>query len=201
MISGVFGLPGAGKSVFLAKCASYALAGKSLRVGTHFLHYGNYDHVLTNFYCTGCAKFNFDDLGVYDFSNCLFLCDEISLLADSRNFKSFSDNAKFFFSQHRKGGNTFVWCSQSYDDVDKRIRNLTDAYYYIRPAHFLSDRMSTIIPIDPYFDIVQGKPTTGYDFAPRLQYGHIWLSKYWGLIDSYSYITSKQLALKKFINW
>lgn len=201
MISGVFGLPGAGKSVFLAKCAHLALQGKPFSVGGHPLHYGNYDAILTNFYCSGCSKFDFNELGKVDFQNCLFLCDEISLLADSRSFKTFSDDAKFFFSQHRKGGNTFIWCSQSYDDVDKRIRNLTDHYYHIRPSHVFGDKMSTVIPIEPYFDIENGHPTTGYEFAPFLQHGHVWLPHFWHYIDSYAYITSKQLTEMKLISW
>lgn len=201
MISGIFGLPGAGKSVFLAKCAQTALRGKPLKVGGHYLHYGDAEHVLTNFYCDGCKKFDFDDLGKYDFHNCLFLCDEISLLADSRNFKTFSDDAKFFFSQHRKGANTFIWCSQAYDDVDKRIRNLTDNYYHIRPSTFFGDKMSTIVPIEPYFDIQQGRPVTGYQFAPPVQHGHIWLPKYWELINSYDYVNKKILLEKHLTCW
>lgn len=194
MISGVFGLPGAGKSVFLAKCVDRALKGKSLMIGGNYLHYGKYDYVLTNFYCQGCYRFDFEQLGKVDFHDCLFLCDEISLLADARNFKTFSEDAKFFFSQHRKGGNTFIWCSQSYDDVDKRIRNLTDNYYYIRPSSLFSDRFSTVIPITPYFDIEQGRPTTGYQFAPRASFSHVYLPRYWNLIDSYAYVNSKELV-------
>lgn len=193
MISGVFGLPGSGKSVFLGRCAQNALAGKPTIIGGILLHYGNYDAVLTNFYCSGCKKFNFDELGKIDFKNCLFLCDEISLLADSRNFKSFSEDAKFFFSQHRKGGNTFIYCSQNYDDCDKRIRLLTDNFYHIRPSRFFGSKMSTVIPIHPYFNIESGKPTTGYRFAHPVQYGHIWLPKWWNYINSYDYVTTKKL--------
>lgn len=49
MISGIFGLPGSGKSVYLAKCAKYALDGRPVRVGGHTLHHGDYDNVFTNF--------------------------------------------------------------------------------------------------------------------------------------------------------
>lgn len=202
MISGVFGLPGAGKTVFLAKCAQKALDRKPMVIGGHYLHYGNYDAVLTNFYCKGCAKFDFSQLGKVDFRNCLLICDETAIEADSRSFKTFSEEAKFFFHQgNRKAGNCFIWTSQSYDSVDKRIRDLTDNYYYIRPSRILGSKMSTILPIDPCFDIVQGKPCTYYDFAPPTAKGHIWLPKYWNLIDTAEYIKSRQLTKMQLTYW
>lgn len=202
MNSGVFGLPGAGKTVFLAKCAMTALQKKPMRVGNNYLHYGNYDNVFTNFYCKGCYKFDFDQLGKVDFRNSLLICDETAIEADSRDFKKFSEQAKFFFHQgNRKAGNCFIWTSQSYDSVDKRIRDLTDNYYYIRPSRIFSDKMSTILPINPAFDIVQGKPTTYYEFAPPLQYGHIWLPKYWDLIDTSQYIKSMELSKMVLTTW
>lgn len=201
MVSMVFGLCGSGKSVFLAKCAKTALDGKALKIGGHYLHYGDYDHVLSNFYCEGCDRLDPDTLGKADYQNCLFLMDEASLLFDSRHFKTFSEDAKFFFSQHRKGGNTAIICSQGWDDVDKRIRNITDNYYYIRPSRIFGDKMSTIIPIEPFFDIIQGKPTNSYEFAPPMQCSHIWLPRYWNYIDSYAYINAKKLEQPVFQPW
>lgn len=199
MISGVFGLPGAGKSVFLAKAVERALVGKPLMVGDHMLHDGKYDTILTNFPMRGCCRLDFESLGKVDYHNCLFLCDEISLLADARNFKTFSDDAKFFFSQHRKGGNTFIWCSQSWSDVDKRIRNITDAYYYIRPAGFFPNYFSMVIPIDPYFEVKNME--NGFEFAPPLKRSLLFLPKYWKLFDSYAYINAKELAEFKSEFW
>lgn len=202
MVSGVFGLPGSGKTVLLAKIASDALKGKATVIGGHVLQYGSYEHVLTNFYCEGCEKFTFSDLGHVDFRKCCLICDETAFDADSRNFKQFSEDAKFFFhQQNRKSGSVFIWTSQSYDSVDKRIRDLTDQYFYIRPSRILPSRLSTILPIDPAFDIVQGKPCTFYDFAPPLQHGHIYLPKYWDKIDTSSYIEGKELVKPEFTSW
>lgn len=171
-------------------------------MGGRILQYGTYDHVLTNFYCEGCERFNFDDLGKVDFRNCCLICDETGISADSRNFKQFSEDAKFFFQQqNRKSGSVFIWTSQSYDSVDKRIRDLTDQYFYIRPCRLLPSVMSTVIPIDPAFDIVQGKPSTYYDFAPIHQHGHIYLPKHWNRIDTSEYIITKELAEPKFKKW
>lgn len=179
-----------------------ALNGKPFVIGGHYLHFGKYDNVLTNFYCKGCAKFSFDQLGAYDIRNSLILCDETALSADSRSFKTFSEDARFFFQQSvRKSSSCFVWCGQSYDMVDKRIRDLTDNFYYIRPSRIFSGKMSTVIPIDPIFDIFQGKPTMSYEFAPRINYGHIWLPKYWNMIDTSEYILNKSLKPFEIESW
>lgn len=202
MISGVFGLPGAGKTVLLSKMADKALRGKPMKIGSHFIHYGEYEHVLTNFYCEGCEKFEFTDLGRVDYSNSLILLDEASIFADSREFKNFTEDARFFMQQFvRKSGSCFVWCSQAWDAVDKRIRDLTDNYYYIRPAKIFSDAFSTIIPIDPAFDIVQGKPSTFYEFAPIAKRGYIYLPKYWDRIDTTAYAKKRELLKPEFVKW
>ena len=68
MIKGVFGLPRSGKTTYLAKLA-YKAQKKGIKV-------------YTNFYCKGCYTLDFDSLGVYDYSDCLLLIDEISLFCE-----------------------------------------------------------------------------------------------------------------------
>ena len=102
MISGIFGLPGSGKSVYLAKCAKYALDGRPVRVGGHTLHHGDYDNVFTNFPVKGCKQLEWSRLGKVEIRNALLICDEIMMYADSRQYKNFSDDLTFFFAEHRK---------------------------------------------------------------------------------------------------
>ena len=73
------------------------------------------------------------------------LCDEIQLFADSRNFKNFGDNLKFWFSVHRKLGVDFIYATQSFDSVDKRIRSLTDRIYYVDKWSFNMIRCREIV--------------------------------------------------------
>lgn len=89
MVSGYFGVPGCGKSTMLTKFAQKEL--RRIRAGK-----SSYDHVLTNFYCEGCEKIDFRDLGKYKMYNCLILLDELTLDSDSRDYKSFSLSAKKF---------------------------------------------------------------------------------------------------------
>ena len=118
MIEGIFGLPRSGKSTYLAKLAKKAQKQKI--------------KVYSNFYIDGCYKLDFDDLGVHDYSDCLILIDEISLFCDCRNWKNFSADLVYFFTNHGHYNVNIVYCSQSYGDCDRKIRNLTENLYYIK---------------------------------------------------------------------
>lgn len=123
-----FGTPGCGKTTILTSIAQKEL--KRLRKGKSC-----YQHVLTNFYCEGCEKIDFDDLGVFFIENSLILIDEITLYADSRGFKSFSKGLKDFFTLHRHVKNDIVLFCQDYSAMDKRIRELVyDLWYVTKPV-------------------------------------------------------------------
>lgn len=125
MITCFFGLPGCGKSTMLAKLAKIELAriakGKS-----------KYKRVFCNYYIKGCLQIRFSDLGVYDTSDSLILLDEITLDADSRDFKSFAASSKMFFILHRKYNCDVIYVTQQYDAVDRKIRELTSDLYYMK---------------------------------------------------------------------
>lgn len=125
MITCFFGLPGCGKSTMLAKIAQRELRriekGKS-----------KYERVLSNYYIEGCQAFSFNMLGVYNISDSLILIDEITLDADSRDFKQFSKNLKEFFILHRHFGCDIVYATQQYDGVDRKIRELTHDLWYMK---------------------------------------------------------------------
>lgn len=199
MISGIFGLPASGKSMLLAGCADSALRGRPFRIGRNFLHTGKYEHVLTNFPMIGCSRLEFETLGKYNISNSLILIDEIMMYADSRNFKSFSDDLKFFFSQHRKLGLDIVWTSQNYDDSDKKIRGLTDKYYYCR--RMAIPKFSIVSPINSYLRVDQGKISSGYELDSVIMSKILYLPKYWNLVDSYQIIGKESLIEYQYKSW
>ena len=165
MITGVFGLPRSGKSTFLAK-----IAKKSIKKGIK---------VYSNYYIKGCYKLNFFDLGVHDYSDFLILIDEISLVADSRDWKNFNSNLVYFFTNHGHYNVDIIYCSQDYKDCDIKIRNLTQDLYYIRslPFNFSCVRsISRAICIDT--DIVTTYQLTGF---PKF----IFRPFYYSLFDSF----------------
>ena len=151
MISGFFGLPGVGKTSFLAKIAHKE--NRRIKRGK-----SKYKRVLTNFYCRDCYRLDFKQLGTYDISDSLILIDEITLEADSRDYKNFSHNLKEFFILHRHYGNDVIYFTQQYDGVDKKIRDLTfDLWYVKKIAWFtIATRIYRTIDINENKEIVQG---------------------------------------------
>lgn len=199
IISGVFGLPGSGKSLFLGMIAQRAVHGKNINF--HGLSLGSlkkYKYVYTNFSCDGCYKLDYDKLGVLNYSDCLILVDEIMLLSDSRDYKKFTDNLKFFYSEHRKSKCDFIYASQSYDDVDKKIRNRTEQYYYVE--HFFLD-FSRVRRIDFFFDIINFKIVDGFSFAPIATDFFFWRPHYYDNIDSYELVNGSLQDEPELIPW
>ncbi len=154
MITCVFGLPGQGKSSYMAYLAKQALTTKRGKK--------RYDRVYCNFSMSGCHKFSYSDLGVYNFENCLILIDEMMNEADSRDFKKFDAQKKYFFSNHRHYGCDVVYFTQAWDDVDKKIRNNTQELFYIKAL----GPFSLVNPIKQLLTIddLSHQIVTGYKF-------------------------------------
>lgn len=177
-VIGVFGLPGMGKTSFLTKVAQLNLRGKS------YMGIPVHEKVFTNFECAGCYKLDFNKLGIYHFENALILIDEIMLLADSRDFKSFPEHLKYFFSHHRHFDCTVLFCSQYWSDCDKRIRGVTDRYYLITCSSFFP--LSYIKPIVRHFDVYQGTIFDGYTLGPPISWKVVYRPRWYMYFDSYT---------------
>ena len=190
MISGVFGLTGAGKSSFLAWCASRAQRGKRLHIG--FGAAGgvwlqdesskDYDRIYSNFPLKGCFPLDWDLLGTVDYNHCLILIDEIMMLCDSRAWKSYPEHIKYFFSHHRHYHIDVVWCSQAYKDCDLRIRNLCGQFLRMRKA----GAFTQIIPIHHYQDVRNGVIDDWYEPAATLGTKYFLRKPLYHMFDSHS---------------
>lgn len=125
MVIGYFGLPGSGKTTFLTRIAQKEL--RRIKKGK-----SKYSHVLTNFFCRDCEKIDYKDLGHFEIENSLILLDEITLDADSRNFKQFDEWHKSFFLLHRHYNCDVIYFTQQYDGVDKKIRDITSSLFFVK---------------------------------------------------------------------
>ena len=190
MITGAFGLTGAGKSTFLSWCADRALRGKRLQIGfspaggvsLQDVSSKEYQRIYSNFPILGCYPYSFDDLGVYDFHDCLILCDEIMMLCDSRNFKNYPENIKYFMSHHRHYHVDFIWCSQSYTDTDLRIRQLSKQFLKMEK----SGGVTRITPIIHKFEVRGGKIDDYYETGGLLASKIIHRKKLYHMFDSHA---------------
>ncbi len=199
MISGIFGLPGSGKSLFLGMIAQRAVNKKN--INSHGLNLGSlnhYEYVYTNFSCKGCYRLDYDKLGVYNYKNCLILVDEIMLLSDARDYRNFADNLKFFYSEHRKSDCDFIYASQGYKDVDLKIRSRTEQYYYVQKSF---SKFSRLRRIDFFWDIVNYDIKEGYCYAPIATDFFFWRPSYYCYIDSKEIINGNYLKEPDLIPW
>ena len=176
-VLGVYGLPGAGKTTFLASCAMHSLSGKK------YMGIRPHPRVYTTFACPGCCILEPDMIGRYNIYDSLLLIDEISQFFDSRDWKSFPVHVRTWFQLHRHFNCDVIFCSQSYGDADKRLRNLAEKYYLLE--HIMLD-ISACKPIRRTFDISNGSLDETYSLAPPILWKIINRKKYYHLFDSYA---------------
>lgn len=113
----VFGKKGSGKTTLLTK-----LAIKYRKMGFP---------VFSNVEIFGCHKLNIEDIGEKEFPiNAVLLIDEVSLIWDNRNFKTFPQKVARYFRLQRHYRNIVYLFSQNFD-VDKKIRDLCDDMYLL----------------------------------------------------------------------
>ena len=114
----VFGKKGSGKSTLMCK-----LALKYTKKGFK---------VYCNSYIPGTYYFDAADVGFYHFpEKSVLLIDEVGMIWDNRDFKSFKKEVRDYFKLQRHYKHIVYLFSQSFD-VDKKLRDLTDNMYMIR---------------------------------------------------------------------
>lgn len=113
----VIGKKGSGKSTMLTR-----LAYEHMRKGWN---------VYSTEYIPGAYRLDYKDIGVYNIPpNSVLLVDEVGLVWDQRKHKEFPDHVRDWFKYQRHEGVKVFLFSQTFD-VDKKIRDLTDAMYLV----------------------------------------------------------------------
>lgn len=113
----IFGKKGSGKSTLLTKYAcEYRSRG-------------------WNVYSTetipGTYKISYEDIGYKHFpEHSCIIVDEVGMIWDNRNFKSFRPEVRDFFKLQRHYKCCMILASQTFD-VDKKIRDLADEMYLV----------------------------------------------------------------------
>ena len=118
MIKGYFGVPGVGKTTTLVK--EYRKNRKK---------YKNIYSV--NVDIKGCKRITKEDFRKYEFEDSLILWDEITLDYDNRDFKNFTKEDKESWLLHRHMGVDIIYCTQNYENVDKKIKDITLELWYM----------------------------------------------------------------------
>lgn len=114
----VFGKKGSGKSTYLVK-----LAKKHLK--KNWIVYTNMEEL----FMPGVRHFDIQHLG--DFvpeAHSLLLLDEVGMIWDNRDYKTFKPQVRDFFKLQRHYHVKVYMASQTFD-VDKKLRDLCDGMY------------------------------------------------------------------------
>lgn len=153
-----YGKKGCGKTTLLTK-----IAIKEMRKG--FLVYSNVE-------IPGTIKFNPKDLKTHTPKpNSVVLIDEIGLIWDNRNFKSFESEINAWFKYARQYRCKVHMFSQV-PDIDLKIRNLCDSYYLIENKFRVfsyGKRISKVLTVKTDIE-GKGNLVDSFEFAPLLSW-------------------------------
>lgn len=115
----------------------YMVVGKKGSGKTTMLVRLAYEHIRKGWtvYTTeplpGCYHIDYKDIGVYNIpTGSVLLVDEVGMVWDNRKYKDFPDYLRDWFKYQRHEGVKVYLFSQTFD-VDKKIRDLTDAMYLV----------------------------------------------------------------------
>lgn len=100
----------------------------------------------------------------------VILCDEINLLWDNRDFKSFPKDLQRYFRLQRHYKHIFIGFSQTYD-CDKKIRDLADELIIVRrfARIFIMTKayIKKVVVVSPQADNARDTANMTDDFIPR----------------------------------
>lgn len=188
MIKGYFGVPGCGKSTTLVK--EYRKNRKK------------YDNIYSvNIEIKGVKQITKEDVRKYRFKNALILWDEITLDYDNRNFKKFTKEDKEFWLLHRHMGVDIIYATQNYENVDKKIRDLTIELWYMQKSVVpLCRGFTTTKRIYRNININENNSelTLGYRFCNKIEgifvsnFKIIWRRKYYKYFNSFDELNLKE---------
>lgn len=191
MIKAYFGVPGCGKSTILVR--EYK---KNKR---------RYDHIYSiNIQIKGVDMITKEDLEKYKFKNTLILWDEITMDADNREFKTFSKSLRDFFILHRHFGCDIIYATQNFENVDKKVRDLTSELWYMSKSvvplfkHFTSaKRIYRAININEH----TSELTLGYRFCNFIEglfvsnFRIVFRPRYYRYFDTHDELSLKDRVL------
>lgn len=121
IISIYFGVPGSGKTTLAAH-----LCRKDLR---------KKKKVWSNVPITGAYKIEpQEDICKYMIEDGRVIIDEAGIEYNNREFKSFSKDSTYFYKYHRHYKLDIDFFSQGFNDCDKKIRDLAQRFYVVKPS-------------------------------------------------------------------
>lgn len=199
-----FAPPGSGKSCALALIAQKEL--KRIKKGK-----SRYKYVFTNFAVVGCYKISLKDFDRYFIHDALIILDEVTMEADSRDWKNMSKGFVNFVVTHRHLNNDIITAVQDFTRLEKTLRSNVDRLYFLSrsPLPFFrrwarAKQIFRELNINAYSSDL----TLGYRFSTWVDrtfrkslYRKFYLPKAYGLFDSFDPYGLDQRPEKSLVLW
>lgn len=174
----VFGKKGSGKSTFLIKKA-YKYQKKGYTIYTNML-----DCMLPN-----ARIVNLEDIGEFTpepHSVCLW--DEVGMIYDNRQFKSFKPATRDWYKLQRHYHCIVFLASQTWD-VDAKLRNLTDGLYLCMNVFgvlSVAKRISRKVVLTESTSESESRISENLQFMPIWNWSFTWIPKWKKYFDSFN---------------
>ena len=195
-----FGVPGSGKTTFAAYLTRWALhenviirfCRRHQNPVTRALLNSRYlkrrIDVYSNVPITGAYVLNArEDIGHYMIEDAKVIIDEAGIEYNNRNFKSFPQEAVYFYKYHRHYRVSVDVFSQSYEDMDVTLRRLAQNFYVVRrslvPFCVVARRIRRRVGVDEHTKQIADLYALG---LPVLDTKRIFSPPLWKLFNSYS---------------
>lgn len=207
-----FGVPGSGKTTFAAHLTKWALHENFIislcrkhdnALSCFILRSGYLKRridVYSNVPITGAYVLNAkSDIGNYMIENAKIIIDEAGIEYNNRNFKSFPQEAIYFYKYHRHYQTSVDVFSQSFEDMDVTLRRLAQNFYVVRkslvPFCVVARRIRRKVGVDDQTKQIADLYAMG---LPVLDTKRIFSPPLWKMFNSYS---RKELPVKDWQIW
>ncbi len=207
-----FGVPGSGKTTFAAYLTKWALHENILirlcrkhpnRLTNLFLNSRYLKRridVFSNVPITGAYQLNAkEDIGRFMIEDAKIIIDEAGIEYNNRNYKTFSQEAIYFYKYHRHYKASVDIFSQSYEDMDVTLRRLAQNFYVVRrslvPFCVVARKIRRKVGVDEHTKQIMDLYAMG---VPIIDTRRIFAPSLWKLFNSYS---RKELPKKDWPVW
>ena len=207
-----FGVPGSGNTTFAAHLTKWALhenvlirlCRKHPNRLTNLILNSRYlkrrIDVFSNVPITGAYQLNAkEDIGHFMIEDAKIIIDEAGIEYNNRNYKTFSQEAIYFYKYHRHYKTSVDIFSQSYEDMDVTLRRLAQNFYVVRrslvPFCVVARRIRRKVGVDEHTKQIMDLYAMG---VPIIDTRRIFAPSLWKLFNSYS---RKELPKKNWPVW
>ena len=145
-------------------------------------------NVFSNVPITGAYQLDAKaDIGHYMIEDAKVIIDEAGIEYNNRNFKSFPQEAIYFYKYHRHYKTSVDVFSQSFEDMDVTLRRLAQNFYVVRrslvPFCIVARRIRRKVGVDQQTKQIADLYSMG---LPVLDTKRIFSPPLWKLFNSYS---------------